>query len=205
MVAAFDYKRQLKNGDKKLLFLAHRKEILDQSLYTFRNVLKNQNFGELWVGEYSPIDKTHVFASIQTLNSNENYKEFSEDYFDYIVIDESHHASASSYLEIIKYYKPKILLGLTATPERMDDRNILEYFNNRIASETRLEDAINRKLLSPFHYFGVTDPENLSHLKWSRGGYDISELENVYTKSNQRVQVILDTINRYFKDMEIFC
>lgn len=147
MVAAFDYKRQLKNGDKKLLFLAHRKEILDQSLYTFRNVLKNQNFGELWVGEYSPIDKTHVFASIQTLNSNENYKEFSEDYFDYIVIDESHHASASSYLEIIKYYKPKILLGLTATPERMDDRNILEYFNNRIASETRLEDAINRKLL----------------------------------------------------------
>lgn len=204
MVAAFDYKEQIKEGDKKLLFLAHRKEILNQSLHSFRNVLKDQNFGELWVGNHEPIDNTHVFASIQTLNSNENYKKFAEDYFDYIVIDESHHASASSYLDIIEYYKPDILLGLTATPERMDGKNILDYFNNRIASETRLADAINRKLLSPFHYFGVTDPEDLSHLKWSRGGYDISELENVYTKSNQRVQVILDTMNRYLTDMERF-
>lgn len=204
MVAAFDYKEQVKNGDKKILFLAHRKEILKQSLYTFRNVLKDQNFGELWVGEHSPLDKTHLFASIQTLNSGENYKEFAEDHFDYIVIDESHHASASSYLEIIKYFKPQILLGLTATPERMDGKNILEYFNDRIASEIRLSDAIDRKLLSPFHYFGVTDPEDLSHLKWSRGGYDISELTNVYTKSKQRIQVILDTMDRYLKDMESF-
>ena len=204
MVAAFDYKEQVKSGDKKILFLAHRKEILEQSLYTFRNVLKNQNFGELWVGEHIPLDKTHLFASIQTLNSAENYKKFSEKYFDYIVIDESHHASASSYLEIIKYFKPQILLGLTATPERMDGKNILEYFNDRIASEIRLSDAIDRKLLSPFHYFGVTDPEDLSHLKWSRGGYDISELTNVYTKSKQRIQVILDAMDRYLKDMENF-
>ena len=204
MVAAFDYKRQIKNGDKKLLFLAHRKEILEQSLYTFRNVLKDQNFGELWVGDSTPVDKTHIFGSVQTLNSGENYKQFSEDYFDYIVIDESHHANASSYLKIIDYYKSEILLGLTATPERMDGGNILEHFNNRIASETRLVDAIDRKLLSPFHYFGVTDSEDLSHLKWSRGGYEISELENVYTKSNQRVQVILDSMNRYLNDVETF-
>lgn len=204
MVAAFDYKQQIKTGDKKLLFLAHRKEILDQSLYTFRNVLKDQNFGELWVGGEIPVDNTHIFASIQTLNSNENNKKFEEEYFDYIVIDESHHASASTYLEIIKYFTPKILLGLTATPERMDGKNILDYFNHRIASEIRLSDAINRKLLSPFHYFGVSDSEDLSHLKWSRGGYEISELENVYTKSKQRVQVILDSMNRYLKDIEIF-
>ncbi len=204
MVAAFDYKEQMKNGDKKLLFLAHRKEILEQSLYTFRNVLKDQNFGELWVDGNIPNDNTHLFASIQTLNYREKYKQFPEDHFDYIVIDESHHASASTYLKIIEYYEPEILLGLTATPERMDGKNILDYFNNRIASEIRLTDAINRKLLSPFHYFGVTDPEDLSNLKWSRGGYEINELENVYTKSKQRVQVIIDAMNRYLKDMETF-
>lgn len=204
MVAAFDYKEQIKSGDKKLLFLAHRKEILDQSLYTFRNVLKDQNFGELWVGEHDPVDKTHIFASVQTLNSGKKYMEFSQEYFDYIVIDETHHVAASSYLEIIKYYKPKVLLGLTATPERMDKENILDYFNHRIASEIRLTDAIDRKLLSPFHYFGVTDSEDLSHLKWSRGGYDVSELENVYTKSKQRVQVILDALDKYLKDIDTF-
>lgn len=204
MIAAFDYKRQTKKGYKKLLFLAHRKEILEQSLHSFRNVLKDQNFGELWVGGKSPIDNTHIFASVQTLDSNDNYKKFTADYFDYIVIDESHHASASTYFKILDYYKSEILLGLTATPERMDGKNILDYFNNRIASETRLGEAINRKLLSPFHYFGVTDPEDLRHLRWSRGGYDISQLENVYTKSNQRVQVVLDAMDRYLKDMESF-
>lgn len=204
MVAAFDYKRQIKNGDKKLLFLAHRKEILEQSLYSFRNVLKDQNFGELWVGGKRPIDNTHIFASVQTLDSNKNYQKFEADYFDYIVIDESHHASAPTYLKILDYYKAEILLGLTATPERMDGKNILEYFNNRIASETRLGEAINRKLLSPFHYFGVTDSEDLRHLRWSKGGYEINELENVYTKSKQRVQVIIDAMNRYLKDMETF-
>jgi len=204
MIAAFDYKKQIENGDKKLLFLAHRKEILEQSLHSFRNVLKDQNFGELWVGGKIPIDNTHIFASVQTLDSNKNYEKFEADYFDYIVIDESHHASASTYFEILDYYNTEILLGLTATPERMDGKNILEYFNNRVASETRLGEAINRKLLSPFHYFGVTDPEDLRHLRWSRGGYDISQLENVYTKSNQRIQVVLDAMNRYLKDMETF-
>ena len=204
MIAAFDYKEQIQKGDKKLLFLAHRKEILEQGLHTFRNVLKDQNFGELWVGDYVSIDKTHIFASVQTLNSNKKYMEFSKEYFDYIVIDESHHASASSYLGIIKYFKPEILLGLTATPERMDGENILEYFNYRIASEIRLTDAIDRKLLSPFHYFGVSDSEDLSHLKWTRGGYDINELENVYTKSKQRVQVIIDALDKYLNDINTF-
>src|SRR5699024_384224 len=178
MVAAFDYKEQTRSEDKKLLFLAHRKEILEQSIYSFRNVLKDQNFGELWVGQHSPHEYNHLFASVQTLNSNKNYEEFSKTHFDYIVIDESYHALASTYLRIIEYLEPEILLGLTATPERMDEKNILDYFNNRIASEIRLADGINRKLLSPFHYFGVTDSEDLNNLKWSRGGYDISELEN---------------------------
>ena len=204
MIAAFDYKSQIKNEDKKLLFLAHRKEILQQSIETFRNILKDQNFGELWVDREKPEVFNHVFASIQTLNSNDNYNKFSKDYFDYIVIDESHHSVASSYLRLLKYYEPEILLGLTATPERMDGENILEYFNNRIASEIRLGDAIDRKLLSSFNYFGVTDPVDLRHLHWTRGGYEVSELENVYTKSKQRVQVILDAMDRYLKDMVTF-
>lgn len=204
MIAAFDYKEQIKNGEKKLLFLAHRKEILIQSLHTFRNVLKDQNFGELWVDGQQPNNYNHVFASVQTLNSNKNYTNFSKDYFDYIVIDESHHTAAYSYLRILKYFEPKILLGLTATPERMSGENILEYFNNRLASEIRLGDAIDRKLLSPFNYFGVTDPVDLSHLRWKRGGYETSELENVYTKSKQRVQVIIDSMNKYLADMDTF-
>lgn len=204
MVAAFDYKEQIKNGDKNLLFLAHRKEILNQSLYTFRNVLKDQNFGEMWVDGDKPVENTHVFASIQSLISSNNFESYSKDYFDYIVIDESHHTGATSYLKVIDYFKPQILLGLTATPERMDGENILEHFNDRIASEIRLSDAIDRKLLCPFHYFAITDPEDLSHLKWTRGGYDINELENVYTKSKQRVQVILDSMNTYLKDISDF-
>lgn len=207
MIAAFDYKNEIKNGDKRLLFLAHRKEILQQSIHTFRNVLKDQNFGELWVDGERPDDFSYVFASVQTLNSNNNCARFSKDYFDYIVIDESHHSAASSYLGILNYFEPKILLGLTATPERMDGANILEYFNNRIASEIRLGDAIDRKLLSPFNYFGVTDPEDLSNLRWRRGiagGYEISELENVYTKSKQRVEVIINAMKRYLTDMELF-
>jgi len=204
MVAAFDYKEVIKDGNKKLLFLAHRKEILQQSIASFRNVLKDQNFGSLWVDGEIPEEFNHVFASFQTLNSNKNYSRFAKDHFDYIVIDESHHSTASSYLKVIRYFEPEILLGLTATPERMDGENILVYFNNRIASEIRLGDAIDRKLLSPFNYFGVSDPIDLSHLKWKRGGYDTSELENVYTKSNQRVQVIIDALERYLADITRF-
>jgi superfamily II DNA or RNA helicase len=204
MIAAFDYKDFAKQGNKKLLFLAHRKEILIQSLHTFRAVLKDQNFGDLWVDGDQPSQIDFVFASVQTLNSREKFKGLSSSHYDYIVIDESHHSSANSYLRILEHFHPAILLGLTATPERMDGKNIQEYFNQRIASEIRLADAIHRKLLSPFHYFGVTDPEHLNHLKWSRGGYEISELENVYTKSKQRVQIIIDAMKRYLKDLDTF-
>lgn len=205
MIAAFDYNKQLIDGPKKLLFLAHRKEILEQSLYTFRNVLKDQNFGELYVDGNVPSDFSHVFASIQTLNSNDKFKDFSKDQFDFIVIDETHHASATTYEKILKYFKPKILLGLTATPERHDGKDILEFFDDRIASEIRLTDAIDRKLLSPFHYFVVTDNVPLSNLTWSRGKYEVRDLENVYVfnqhKAKARVQLIQDKIYEYISDV----
>lgn len=203
MVAAFDYKEfRKKNKNHKILFLAHRKEILEQSLMTFRAVLKDQNFGDLWGNGATPSQTDFLFATIQTLNSKEKYKQFPNDHFDYLIIDESHHASATSYLRVIDYFEPKILLGLTATPERMDGNNILDHFNNRIASEIRLPDAINRKLLSPFHYFGITDSINLGHMKWTRGAYDVSELENVYTKDNQRIATIIKSMDTYLASIE---
>lgn len=205
MVAAFDYKAFRKNNPKnKLLFVAHREEILKQSLATFRAVLRDQNFGELWTGKEKPVEYTHLFVTVQTLERNNKYKQFDPNEFDYIVIDESHHAKANSYLGMIDYFSPQILLGLTATPERMDGGNILEHFNNRMASEIRLTEAINRKLLSPFHYFAVTDPVSLDNMKWQRSGYRIDQLENVYTSNTERVGVVLDSLEKYLTDVKVF-
>jgi len=202
VISAFDFKRYFQtNTQTKFLFLAHRKEILEQSIVTFRTIIRDQNFGELWVDGIVPKEFQHVFASIQTLNSNQKYEEFDPGYFDYIILDETHHSKADSYERILNYFKPKILLGLTATPERMDGKDILEFFNNRIAAEIRLTEAIDKKLLSPFHYFAVTDPVSLEHLEWQKGGYLPSELSNVYTKNNQRAEVILESLDRYITDL----
>lgn len=204
MVSAFDYRRFKKEaqGKDKLLFIAHRKEILKQSLDTFRMVLKDYNFGQMWVDGLEVDNMDYVFASVQSLISNDKYLNIPADNFDYIVIDESHHSTAQSYLKILDYFKAKILLGLTATPERMDGKSILPYFDDKIASEIRLKDAIDRKLLCPFHYFCISDPVDLSHLKWSKGGYEIADLENIYTKNKQRLNVILNSLNRYINNIE---
>jgi len=102
-----------------------------------------------------------------------------KDYYDFIIVDEFHHAAAPTYQGLLKHFSPKILLGLTATPERMDGKSILDYFDGRIASEIRLPEAIDQKLLCPFQYFGVSDDVDLSNLRWTRGGYDKSELSKV--------------------------
>lgn len=202
VVAAFDFKSYYEeNPNCKLLFLAHRKEILEQSVATFRGILKDQNFGDLWVGEHSPNEYNHIFASIQTLNSNSKYLEFKKDYFDFIILDETHHGAAESYEKIINYFNPDILLGLTATPERMDGADILQYFNNRIAYEIRLHEAIDRNLLCPFHYFGITDNVDLDTVKWSRGKYEINELSNLYTGNDMRADLIIRAIDKYLDDI----
>ncbi|MCY6369409.1 DUF3427 domain-containing protein [Clostridium ganghwense] len=205
VISAFDYKRFCKEnpkGKNRLLFVAHREEILKQSLDCFRSILRNQNFGELWVGKHKPNNIEYLFVSIQTFNSKNLYEFTSDDYYDYIIIDEFHHAAAPTYQKLLEYYKPKILLGLTATPERMDCKDVLKYFDGRTAAEIRLSEAINRKLLSPFQYFGVSDNVDLSHLKWSRGGYEVSQLENVYTKNDQRAELIADALKRYVNNIE---
>ncbi len=209
VVSALDYlrfRRQNPDSPCRLLFIAHREEILSQSLYTFRAVLKNGNFGDLFVGSHKPDSFNHLFMSIQTFNSQQFHEKTTPEYFDYLVVDEFHHAAAPSYQTLLGYYQPKILLGLTATPERMDKQDILPYFNNRIAAEIRLPEAIDRKLLSPFQYFGVTDTVDLSGLRWSAGGYDKTELSNLYTISGlvakNRAALVRESLLNYVTDID---
>ena len=209
VISALDYRRfRKKNPDKpcRLLFVAHREEILKQSLYTFRAVLKDANFGEMFVGGYKPDSIDNLFISIQTFNSQSFTEKTTPDFYDYIIVDEFHHAAAPTYQKLLSYYKPKILLGLTATPERMDGKNILPYFNNRIAAEIRLPEAIDRKLLCPFQYFGVTDTVDLDNLRWTAGGYDKSELSRIYTMSgmvaHRRADLVISSLLKYVTDID---
>lgn len=210
LISAFDYKRFVESRKKnnqtyRLLFVAHRKEILKQSRVAFQTVLRDLNFGELYVGEYAPQNLDYLFISIQTANSKALYERLESDYYDYIVVDEFHHAAANSYQRLLEHFKPRILLGLTATPERMDGKSILGYFDNRVAAEIRLPEAIEKDLLCSFQYFGVADGTDLSRLKWGKGGYDESELERVYTvdslSANNRVNAILNSLDRYLTDI----
>ncbi len=203
VISAFDYKRfRQQNGHARLLFVAHRKEILKQSLTCFRGVLHDANFGELFYGGVVPDSLDHLFISIETFNSQALDQITSPDFYDFIIVDEFHHAAAPTYQRLLAYYQPKILLGLTATPERMDGKSILPYFENRIAAEIRLPEAIDRKLLCPFHYFGVSDDVDLHDIKWSRGGYDRTALSNIYTGNDMRVMLILKELNKYVADLE---
>ena len=209
VISALDYKRFCKQHPGKpcrLLFVAHREEILKQSLYTFRAVLKDANFGELLVGNYKVDSIEHLFISIQTFNSQDFTAKTGADFYDYIVVDEFHHAAAPTYQKLLEYYQPQILLGLTATPERMDGKSILDYFGGRVAAEIRLPEAIDRKLLCPFQYFGVTDTADLSSLKWRTGGYDKAELSNLYTFSGmvaqRRADLVVNSILKYVTDID---
>lgn len=208
VISALDYKRFRRQNPSKpcrLLFVAHREEILKQSLYAFRAVLKNANFGEMFVGSYKPESVDNLFLSIQTFNSRSFTEKTITEFYDYIVVDEFHHAAAPSYKKLLEYYQPKILLGLTATPERMDGKSILPYFGNRIAAEIRLPEAIDRKLLCPFQYFGITDSIALDTLRWSAGGYDKTELSNLYTLSGaaakRRAGLVVSSLLKYVTDI----
>jgi len=209
VISALDYKIFCsRNPDKpnRLLFIAHRKEILEQSIDCFRSVLRDYNFGELSVGNLANTEPDHLFMSIQMFNSRDLVNYLSPDFYDFIIVDEFHHAAAPSYQKLLSYFKPKILVGLTATPERMDGQDILKYFDNHISAEIRLPEAIERKLLSPFQYFGITDIIDLSKLKWSRGGYDINDLSTIYTSSDhsatERVSLIVDSLMKYVDDIK---
>ena len=204
LISAFDFKRfRDKYPNAKLLFVAHRKEILQQARQAFRQVFKDQNFGELLVDGIRPTQVDAVFASVQSLNNQNELTRRGADFYDYIVVDEVHHISASSYRPILKAFNPKILLGLTATPERNDGEDILIDFDDHIAAEIRLPEALNRQLLCPFQYFGISDSIDLSHVNCVNGKYDVGELTRIYTKSDQRVSEIIDNCNRYLTDIQL--
>ncbi len=203
VISAFDYKSFRKeNPSAKLLFVAHRKEILQQAHITFQGILRDNNFGELWVDGLEPERYDCVFASVQTLNNRLNSLELSDSFYDFIIIDEVHHIAASSYRPILDRFSPKILLGLTATPERMDGEDILQDFSNTVAAEIRLPEALNRKLLCPFQYFGITDSVDLSKVEWKNGRYLPSELSKIYTKNDRRVGEIIANLKKYLKEID---
>jgi len=202
VISSFDYKNFKDNNPRaRLLFVAHRKEILEQAQQTFKHVLRNANFGELWVDGIEPINYEFVFASIQTLTNRIDRLTLSEDFFDFIIIDEVHHIAASSYRPVLEKFKPKVLLGLTATPERNDGDDILKDFCHVIAAEIRLPEALNRKLLSPFQYFALSDNVDLSKLSWKNGKYEINELTKLYTEDDRRVSDILTNCEKYLTDV----
>jgi len=210
VISAFDYRRFCKNNPgqrNRLLFVAHREEILRQSRDTFQGVLKDPNFGELFVGSFTPASLDHLFISVQTLNSQALYDSLPADYYDYIIVDEFHHAAAPTYQKLLNHFNPQILLGLTATPERMDGKSILDYFGGRCAAEIRLPEAIDRKLLCPFQYFGVADTVDLTDLRWVRGGYDRSQLSNLYSLNRsiaeRRADHIIHSLDKYVTDMDV--
>ncbi len=182
VMAALDYQRlQNRLPRARLLFVAHRKEILDQSLATFRHALRDAAFGELWVGGDRPNRFEHVFASIQSLSAR-GFDNLPPDHFDVVIIDEFHHAAAPTYKALLEHLLPRELLGLTATPERGDDEPILQWFGGRIAAELRLWDAIEQHRLVPFAYYGIADGTDYRQVSWRRGrGYDPQELSNLVT------------------------
>ena len=203
VISAFDYKRfKSENTSAKLLFVAHRKEILEQSIETFREVLNDFNFGEKYYGGYRPNSINYLFISIDSLNASNLIAETESNFYDFIIVDEFHHAAADSYQALLEHFQPKVLLGLTATPDRMDGKDILKYFDGRVASQMLLGEAINRNLLSSFQYFGITDDVDYKNLKWINGKYDVKELENVYTSDDIRCRLILSKVEEYVNDME---
>ncbi|MFD5495417.1 DUF3427 domain-containing protein [Streptomyces sp. NPDC127091] len=197
VMAALDYRsicRSATGGRPRLLFVAHRKEILKQSLRTYREVLDDASFGELLHGGADPRDWNHVFASVQSLNV-QRLEQLAPDHFDVIVIDEFHHATASTYRRVLEHFTPKELLGLTATPERMDGLNVQdEFFEGRIAAEMRLWEALENDLLCPFHYFGVPDGTDLTNLNWKKGSYSDLELGNLFTGNEARARIVVKQI-----------
>ena len=188
VVAALDYARL--PDRPSLLFVAHRKEILEQSLRTYREVLADGAFGELYVDGAVPDHWRHVFASIQSLSAA-TLDQIPPEHFQVVVVDEFHHAEAVTYLRLLEHLQPIELLGLTATPERSDGVDVRSFFDGRTAAELRLWDALENDLLCPFHYFGVSDTTDLSQLDWRRGDYDIAGLEKVFTADDARVRIVL--------------
>jgi len=201
VMAAVDYARLSTTLPRaRLLFVAHRQEILEQSLATFRFALRDPAFGELWVGGKRPSAYDHVFASIQSLSAT-GYANLDRQHFDVVIVDEFHHAAMDTYQDLLHHVRPVELLGLTATPERADGLPILDWFEDRIAAELRLWDAIDQHRLAPFAYYGVSDGLDLTDIPWRRGrGYDVEKLTNLYTSDDAWARLVVKQVAKHVDD-----
>lgn len=201
VMAALDYVRLREElPSARLLFVAHREEILTQTVATFRHALRDYAFGELWVGRERPRLFEHVFASVQSLHAS-GLDNLDPTHFDVVIVDEFHHAAASTYRRLLDHVRPIELLGLTATPERSDGLPVLEWFEGRIAAELRLWDAIDQHRLVPFAYFGVHDGLDLRDIPWRRGqGYDVESLSNLFTGNDAWARLVVKEVGRRVDD-----
>ncbi len=192
-LAAFDSAKY-----ERVLFVAHREEILKQAAISFKNVRHSDDYG-FFYGKQKDTDKAVIFASVATLGRNEYLTEdfFAPDYFDYVIIDEFHHAVNEQYQRIVKYFKPQFLLGLTATPERMDGKNIYEICDYNVPYVISLKEAINKGMLVPFHYYGIYDETDYSSLHLVKGRYDEKELNETYIGNTKRYDLIYKYYMKY--------
>lgn len=197
VIAAFDYLAQIPASAirPRLLFLAHRRELLIQARDTFRQVLRDGSFGVLLTGDDAPEVHEHVFATVASARSRQLLERFGATHFEYVVVDECHHLPADSYRSLVPALRPRILVGLTATPERADRASLLPDFGGHIAAEVRLWHALERQLLVPFEYFGIADGTDLSRISFRRGlGYDLRELDAVYSGDQARARLIVNAL-----------
>ena len=201
VMAALDYARLRRRLERsRLLFVAHREELLDQALATFRHALRDASFGEKWVGGSRPVRFEHVFASVQSLSAA-GLDHLAPDHFDVVIVDEFHHAAAPTYDRLLSHLDPVELLGMTATPERSDGRSVLGWFDDRIAAELRLWDAIDQHRLVPFAYYGIHDGLDLTDIPWRRGqGYDVEALSSLYTSTDAWARTVIHELMRHADD-----
>ena len=179
---------------KRVLFLVHRNQIVKQAKASYERVFGDTRTMGIVTGDKQELDKDYLFATIQTMSKESIYMQYDPEYFDAIVYDEAHHASANSYKKLMAYFKPKFTLGMTATPDKRDDqfegKNIYELFNHQIAYEIRLQEALEEDLLCPFHYFGITDID--MHDESSKEVNDFK-----YLTSDERVTRVMEQATYY--------
>jgi superfamily II DNA or RNA helicase/HKD family nuclease len=201
VVAAFDYRRicSEQGGRPRLLFVAHRQEILTQAMRTYREVLRDHSFGELLVGGSEPEQMDHVFATIDSITSRDVLLRWGADYWHTVVIDECHRLAADRFDAFARAVKPRYMLGLTATPERADGQPILQYFDSRPdgapAVELRLWHALDLQLLAPFEYYGCDDDTDFSDVPWSQLG-ELSVLDQAVTNNRVRARLVINEWTR---------
>lgn len=206
VVAAFDYARlsREEGSPPRLLFIAHRIQILKQALNTFRQVLRDPSFGDLLDGENTPSQFTHLFATISTVHRRGLVNALGADYWRVVIVDEAHHLPANTFDQFIQTVHPHILLGLTATPERADGKNLNMYFDCRPdgspAVALRLWDALDQQLLAPFEYYATADETDLSEIKWNRPE-EQSQLDALISSNTVRGRLVIQAVRQYVSDL----